>query len=129
MSARSFSVCPLFFSIGVFLILLSCVVQGSQYVFEEKLMTEENAAPLLVVGMEGVWGVLIMVLIVFPWAQMLPGSDQGACLENLADSWIMVQNSETVRDQNYTQMASSAHTHRRHRRRKGQQAVKECVLI
>ena len=66
-------------------------------------MTEENAAPLLVVGMEGVWGVLIMVLVVFPWAQMLPGSDQGACLENLADSWIMVQNSETVRVQ-HTQM-------------------------
>ena len=86
-------------SIGVILILLSCVVQGSQYVFEEKLMTEENAAPLLVVGMEGVWGVLIMVLVVFPWAQILPGSDQGACLENLADSWLMVQNSETVRAQ------------------------------
>lgn len=87
------------YSIGVILILLSCVVQGSQYVFEEKLMTEENAAPLLVVGMEGVWGVLIMVLVVFPWAQILPGSDQGACLENLADSWLMVQNSETVRAQ------------------------------
>lgn len=79
--------------IGIVLTLLSCFVQGCQYVFEEKLMVEDNAAPLLVVGMEGAWGTMLMVTIVFPWASMLPGSDEGGCLENIYDSWTMIQNS------------------------------------
>jgi hypothetical protein len=65
-------------------------------VFEEKLMNEDNAAPLLVVGMEGVWGSLLMPLVVFPWAEILPGSDAGGCMENMYDSWVMIINSQTV---------------------------------
>jgi len=84
--------------LGVMFTLLSCVVQASQYVFEEQLMgsEEDAAAPLLVVGMEGVWGAAIMVLIVFPWAGLLPGTDQGGCIENVWDAWVMMQNSETI---------------------------------
>lgn len=37
---------------GVFYILLSCIVQGTQYVYEEKVMTHFDAHPLVVVGME-----------------------------------------------------------------------------
>jgi len=81
---------------GIFFTLLSCVVQASQYVFEEKLMTEESAGPLLVVGMEGVWGSLLMPLIVFPWATILPGSDVGGMIENLHDALVMIKSSTTL---------------------------------
>jgi len=33
-------------------IVLSCLVQGTQYVFEEKLMHVDDVPPLVVVGME-----------------------------------------------------------------------------
>lgn len=82
--------------IGIFFILLSCLVQGSQYVFEEKVMTIDNAPPLVVVGMEGLWGTLLMPLVVFPWAYILPGSDVGGCLENLFDSYVMISNSTVI---------------------------------
>ena len=68
-------------------------------------MLEDKAHPLLVVGMEGVWGLLIMALIVVPWAALLPGHDAGACMENTYDSFVMIQNSRTVRSRNGTTRA------------------------
>ena len=38
--------------IGVGFIILSCMVQGTQYVFEEKVMTVEGLPPMLLVGLE-----------------------------------------------------------------------------
>lgn len=78
---------------GVLMIILSCVVQAYQYVFEEKLMNDgENAPPLVVVGMEGIWGVLITTFIVYPIAYLLPGSDLGSC-ERFDDAFEMLSNS------------------------------------
>ena len=82
--------------VGILFILLSCAVQGSQYVFEERVMTVDNAPPLVVVGMEGLWGSLLMPIVVFPWAYILPGTDVGGCLENVYDSWVMVGNSGAI---------------------------------
>jgi len=82
--------------IGIMFILMSCMVQGSQYVFEERVMTVDNAPPLVVVGMEGVWGTLMMLAVVFPWAYLLPGSDVGGCLENIDDSLTMLSNSRAI---------------------------------
>lgn len=82
--------------IGIMFIVASCLVQGSQYVFEEKVMTVDNAPPLVVVGMEGLWGTILMPLVVFPWAFILPGTDVGGCVENLWDSFIMTSNSTSI---------------------------------
>ena len=82
--------------VGILFILLSCAVQGSQYVFEERVMTVDNAPPLVVIGMEGLWGALLMPIVVFPWAYILPGSDVGGCMENVYDSWVMVGNSGAI---------------------------------
>lgn len=49
------------------------VIIGAQYVFEERVMSFNAAPPLVVVGMEGVWGGLFMPLIVLPLAYYLPG--------------------------------------------------------
>lgn len=80
---------------GLLFIILSCFVQGSQYVFEEKVMAVDNAPPLIVCGMEGVWGCLLMLTVVFPVCSYLPGNDKGS-YENVWDAWVMFQNSTAV---------------------------------
>ena len=42
---------------GVAFILLSCLVQGTQYVFEEKVMAVDGLPPMWLIGLEvcGVW--------------------------------------------------------------------------
>ena len=82
--------------VGIVFILLSCLVQGSQYVFEERVMTVDNAPPLVVVGMEGLWGAVLMPIVVFPWAYILPGTDVGGCMENIHDSYVMIQHSTGI---------------------------------
>jgi hypothetical protein len=81
--------------IGIALILLGCIIQGTQYVWEEMLMTDK-IPPLVIVGMEGVWGAVLMPLVVFPWAAVLPGSDYGGCIESVQDSSVMIGNSSAV---------------------------------
>ncbi|CAN0266977.1 unnamed protein product, partial [Ectocarpus fasciculatus] len=90
-------------ALGAFFILLSCIVQardellGSQYIFEEKVMAVDNAPPLVVIGMEGLWGTLIM-LVIFPIAAALPGRDLGS-IENTQDSFFMVSQSNAIQVQ------------------------------
>jgi len=82
--------------IGVFFIILSCFIQGSQYVFEEKVMTVDSAPALIVVGMEGTWGVLISIVICFPLFYVVPGGDKGS-LENMWDAFVMLKNNSYLR--------------------------------
>lgn len=79
---------------GIIMILLSCAVQAVQYVFEEKLMDEgDSAPPLVVVGMEGVWGLILTSVVVYPIAYALPGSDLGSN-ERFDDAYEMLMNSQ-----------------------------------
>jgi len=83
---------PLF---GILILLGSCLVASLQYVFEEKVMSDLQTPPLVLVGMEGIWGTILMWGCVFPWAHWLPGSDKGS-LENVYDSWVMIQNNQDI---------------------------------
>ncbi|RLN92020.1 hypothetical protein BBJ28_00008462 [Nothophytophthora sp. Chile5] len=79
---------------GILMIVLSCAIQAVQYVFEEKLMDEgDSAPPLVVVGMEGVWGLLLTSFIVYPVAYLIPGSDLGSN-ERFDDAYEMLVNSK-----------------------------------
>jgi hypothetical protein len=49
-------------------------------------MTVDNAPPLVVVGMEGLWGTLLMPLIVFPWSYILPGT--GKLYRHMQYVWV-----------------------------------------
>jgi drug/metabolite transporter (DMT)-like permease len=78
---------------GIMMIVLSCAVQAVQYVFEEKLMDEgDSAPPLVVVGMEGVWGLVLTSLVVYPVAYLVPGNDLGSN-ERFDDAYEMLRNS------------------------------------
>lgn len=65
--------------LGVLLVMAGAVVQAMQFVFEEKVMTMDiPSPPLLLIGMEGLWGTILCVLFVYPLAYYLPGDDHGS---------------------------------------------------
>eukprot|EP00968_Pinguiococcus_pyrenoidosus_P007234 scaffold480_cov257-Pinguiococcus_pyrenoidosus.AAC.22 len=55
-------------------------------------MSNDNAPPLVVIGMEGLWGTLLTVLIVYPLAYTIPGDDHGS-MEDPMDAIEMMKNS------------------------------------
>jgi drug/metabolite transporter (DMT)-like permease len=81
---------------GVTLVLCGAFMQSLQYAFEEKVMTAEiSAPPLLLIGMEGLWGTLLCVLVVYPIAYVLPGPDHGS-YENYENTWYMFTHSSDI---------------------------------
>eukprot|EP00510_Aplanochytrium_minuta_P001151 CAMPEP_0184020964 /NCGR_PEP_ID=MMETSP0954-20121128/9649_1 /TAXON_ID=627963 /ORGANISM="Aplanochytrium sp, Strain PBS07" /LENGTH=396 /DNA_ID=CAMNT_0026302899 /DNA_START=349 /DNA_END=1539 /DNA_ORIENTATION=+ len=90
--------------LGVLFIVLSCLVQSGQYVYEEKVMDESamNIDPLVVVGFEGFWGLLFSLTIVLPAAAYLPGDDcvvngSSKCVyENTQDTFNMMSESSLI---------------------------------
>jgi len=59
-------------------------------VVEEVLLTKVEAPPLLIVGMEGLWGIFAMIAVLFI-VYAIPGNDAG-CYENTIDSFVMLGN-------------------------------------
>jgi hypothetical protein len=85
---------------GVMLILAGSFVQSMQFVFEEKVMsssTDRNSTvpPLLLIGMEGLWGTLICVAILYPLAYYLPGTDHES-IEDPFNTLAMIKNSSSI---------------------------------
>ena len=81
---------------GMALIILGQVIQASQVVLEEKLLRGYTIEPFQIVGMEGVWGSLAMLLIFFPALYFIPGNDAGGCQENLYDTVVMMSNNKSL---------------------------------
>jgi len=81
--------------VGILLVLVGCLAQGVQYVFEEKVMAVDNAPPLVVIGCEGLWGTLLTLLLVYPLAYALPGEDGGR-FEDPWDALAMVRHSASL---------------------------------
>eukprot|EP00536_Pseudo-nitzschia_multiseries_P012704 jgi/Psemu1/260854/estExt_Genewise1Plus.C_5000003 len=82
--------------LGVVLVLVGAFVQALQYVFEEKVMTMDiPAPPLLLIGMEGLWGTIFCLTIAYPMVYYLPGDDHGS-YEDPFNTWYMIKNSTTI---------------------------------
>lgn len=75
--------------IGVLLVIVGCIAQGVQYVFEERVMAVEGAPPLVVIGMEGLWGTVLSLLVVYPIADAVG-------FENPWDALYMMQHSTAL---------------------------------
>lgn len=81
---------------GIFFVLLGAFVQALQYVFEEKVMAMDiPAPPLLLIGMEGFWGTVFCLLVVYPLVYYLPGDDHGS-YEDPWNTWYMICNNTTI---------------------------------
>ncbi|CAE7689493.1 SLC35F6, partial [Symbiodinium microadriaticum] len=82
--------------VGVILILAGALVQSLQYAFEERVMAMEIAAPpLLLIGMEGFWGSIVCVFVLYPIAYFCPGADHGS-YENPFNTLTMISNSTDI---------------------------------
>lgn len=82
--------------LGIVLVLLGAFVQALQYVFEEKVLSMDvPAPPLLLIGMEGFWGTVFCLFVVYPMVYYLPGDDHGS-YEDPFNTWFMVTNSSTI---------------------------------
>jgi drug/metabolite transporter (DMT)-like permease len=81
---------------GMALIIIGQVIQASQVVLEEKLLRGYTIEPFQIVGMEGVWGSLAMLLVFFPALYLIPGGDAGGCQENLYDTVVMMSNNKSL---------------------------------
>lgn len=82
--------------LGVLFVMTGAVVQAMQFVFEEKVMTMDiPSPPLLLIGMEGLWGTLICLLVIYPAAYFIPGIDHGS-YENPFNTWSMVTQNSNI---------------------------------
>lgn len=81
--------------IGMSLVIAGQVVQAAQVVAEEFLMKSVDLPPLQIVGWEGFWGTLMMMVIVYPILWVMPGSDNGH-QEDPIDTWVMIKNSKPL---------------------------------
>ncbi|KAF4663032.1 hypothetical protein FOL47_005938 [Perkinsus chesapeaki] len=82
---------PALMLFGMAMIVGGQVVQAGQVVCEERLLKVWTVSPLQLVGMEGLWGCVLMIFIAFPVLQRLPGQDRGS-LENTMDTFEMLKN-------------------------------------
>lgn len=83
---------------GIGLIVIAQLAQATQYVWEEKMMKDLKCPAMLLLGIEGVFGTIFMLVVVFPILGSLPGNDHGGCLENFHDSWHMLVNDAVNQD-------------------------------
>lgn len=80
---------------GMGLVLLGQVVQAAQVIAEEWLMKDMDLPAMQIIGYEGMWGILLMIVVVYPMLYVLPGSDLGH-QEDPFDTAAMITNSRTV---------------------------------
>ena len=75
---------------GSLLVIASQCVQAGQIVVEQFVLHDINMPALEVVGWEGIWGLVMMVLVAYPFALICPGdkpSPLGKSLENFIDAF------------------------------------------
>ena len=76
--------------------MAGAVVQAMQFVFEEKVMTMDiPSPPLLLIGMEGVWGTFLCLVLIYPAVYYLPGDDHGS-YEDPFNTWSMIMNTPSI---------------------------------
>lgn len=81
--------------LGCLLVVGSQVVQAMQIVIEEVLLADVKLEPLVVVGMEGVWGTVLCVACFVPLFFFLPGKDNGH-YEDTYDTFYKLVRSEML---------------------------------
>jgi drug/metabolite transporter (DMT)-like permease len=77
---------------AIFLTIGSQAIVASQIVVEEFLLHDMTAPPVLVVGIEGFWGLLIVSGIVLPIVQFTGGTEGNGVHEDTMDTFAMLRN-------------------------------------
>eukprot|EP00927_Polykrikos_kofoidii_P050463 TRINITY_DN4437_c0_g1_i1.p1 TRINITY_DN4437_c0_g1~~TRINITY_DN4437_c0_g1_i1.p1 ORF type:complete len:431 (-),score=59.28 TRINITY_DN4437_c0_g1_i1:164-1345(-) len=80
---------------GMTIVVIGQILQAAQVIAEEWLMKDVDLPALVVVGWEGVWGIVMMIVVLFPVLYLLPGDDRGH-LEDSFDTVVMLTNSGSL---------------------------------
>jgi len=75
--------------LGICLIVTGQFFNAVQMVLEEAFLKKRNFEPLQVVGMEGLWGLILMIAIILPAMYFIPGKNEGS-YENSWDAMLMI---------------------------------------
>jgi hypothetical protein len=83
--------------LGVAFMLVGTLVQAMQFVLEEKVMVHDDVKvpPLLLFGMEGVWGFFFSLFLLYPVGYLLPGHDHGH-YEDHYNTLVMLYNTPSL---------------------------------
>jgi drug/metabolite transporter (DMT)-like permease len=82
--------------LGVGIVLFAQVIQAAQIILEEQLLNNVGMDPVLIVGVEGLWG-LMFCAIIMPILYVLPGDDHGH-MEDSVDTGVFLSNSAEARN-------------------------------
>lgn len=80
---------------GMSLALAGQVVQAAQVIAEEWLLTDMDLPGMQIIGFEGAWGSVMMLVVAFPLFYLLPGQDGGR-FEDEQDTLAMIGNSSPL---------------------------------
>ena len=78
--------------LGLALVVAGQLCNAVQMVVEEMYLKNRNIAPLKVVGMEGFFGLIIMIFIILPVLYFIPGKDGGRYENSLEAFKMMSEN-------------------------------------
>ncbi|CAH8432555.1 unnamed protein product [Schistosoma turkestanicum] len=78
--------------IGLTLVLAGSLTSAAQMVIEEIFLKKRGFHPLQAVGMEGIFGCILMCGIVLPIVHFIPGNDLNGSYENVIDAIYQIGN-------------------------------------
>ena len=83
---------------AIFITVLAQVVQATQVVVEDFLMHDMTAPPILIVGLEGMWGMIITCILFIPVTQFAFSSmeEGNGVHEDTLDTFVMIKNSKVL---------------------------------
>ena len=83
---------------AICLVVGAQIIQATQIVVEEYLMHDIKVSPILIVGLEGMWGTIITCCVFLPVTQFIGNvSDEGNGIhEDTLDTFVMIKNSPVL---------------------------------
>ena len=82
---------------GILFVVIGQILCASQYILEEFLLRPpHDVPPLALVGVEGMWGLVLMGCVVLPILNFAPGADVFNVVENTTDSLVKIANSGSL---------------------------------
>ena len=82
--------------LGLFLIIISQIIRSMHLLLETYYFEDIESTPSLVIGMEGYWGLLLIIGIFFPALQSNYGKEGTGLYENLFDTLTMLFNNSNL---------------------------------
>lgn len=86
---------PAQIAFGMALVVCGQVVQAAQVIAEEFLMKRVDLPGMQIVGLEGFWGTLVIVCMIYPVLWFTKGEDNGH-VEDPVDTVVLIKNSRTL---------------------------------